>query len=58
MRCFEDRITYGEPPYKFEAGTPAIVQAIGLGSAIDYVNSVGKARIPRTWRAALVRVRA
>src|SRR4249920_2787494 len=39
---FEDRITYGEPPYKFEAGTPAIVQAIGLGAAIDYVNSVGE----------------
>ena len=34
---FEDRITYGDPPYKFEAGTPAIVQAIGLGAAIDYV---------------------
>ena len=42
---FEDRITYGEPPYKFEAGTPAIVQAIGLGAAIDYVNSIGKPRI-------------
>ncbi|MBI3702388.1 MAG: cysteine desulfurase [Rhizobiales bacterium] len=42
---FEDRITYGEPPHRFEAGTPAIVQAIGLGAAIDYVNSVGKARI-------------
>jgi cysteine desulfurase/selenocysteine lyase len=41
----QDRITYGDPPYKFEAGTPAIVQAIGLGEAIDYVNSVGKARI-------------
>jgi len=42
---FEDRVTYGEPPHRFEAGTPAIVQAIGLGAAIDYVNSVGKARI-------------
>jgi cysteine desulfurase/selenocysteine lyase len=41
---FEDRITYGEPPYRFEAGTPPIVQAIGLGAAIDYLNSVGKAR--------------
>ncbi|MEJ2433776.1 MAG: cysteine desulfurase [Pseudolabrys sp.] len=40
-----DRITYGEPPYRFEAGTPAIVQAIGLGAAIDYVNSIGKARV-------------
>jgi len=42
---FEDRITYGQPPHKFEAGTPAIVQAIGLAAALDYVNSVGKERI-------------
>jgi cysteine desulfurase/selenocysteine lyase len=42
---FEDRISYGEPPHKFEAGTPSIVQAIGLGAAIDYVGSIGKARI-------------
>jgi len=42
---FEDRITYGEPPHRFEAGTPPIVQAIGLGAAIDYVNALGKARI-------------
>jgi len=41
----QDRVTYGEPPYRFEAGTPAIVQAIGLGAAIDYVNSIGKVRI-------------
>jgi cysteine desulfurase/selenocysteine lyase len=41
----QDRVIYGEPPYRFEAGTPAIVQAIGLGAAIDYVNSIGKARI-------------
>ena len=42
---FEDRVTYGDPPHKFEAGTPSIVQAIGLGAAIDYVNSIGKSRI-------------
>jgi cysteine desulfurase/selenocysteine lyase len=42
---YQDRVTYGDPPHKFEAGTPAIVQAIGLGAAIDYVQSVGKARI-------------
>jgi cysteine desulfurase/selenocysteine lyase len=42
---FEDRITYGEPPHRFEAGTPPLVQAIGLGAAIDYIASVGKARI-------------
>ena len=51
---FEDHITYGEPPYKFEAGTPAIVQAIGLGAALDYVNAVGKARI-RSHEADLAR---
>src|ERR1700726_3551150 len=50
---FEDRVTYGEPPHKFEAGTPPIVQAIGLGEAIDYVASVGKARI-RAHEAGLV----
>ena len=32
-----DAVTYGEPPHRFEAGTPPIVQAIGLGAAIDYV---------------------
>src|ERR1700749_3497808 len=41
----EDRVTYAEPPHRFEAGTPPIVQAIGLGAALDYVNSIGKARI-------------
>jgi cysteine desulfurase/selenocysteine lyase len=50
---FEDRITYGDPPHRFEAGTPPIVQAIGLGAAIDYVNSIGKARI-RAHEAGLV----
>jgi cysteine desulfurase/selenocysteine lyase len=42
---FEDRVIYGDPPHKFEAGTPSIVPAIGLGAAIDYVGSIGKARI-------------
>jgi cysteine desulfurase/selenocysteine lyase len=42
---FEDRVTYGDPPHKFEAGTPPIVQAIGLGAALDYVNSIGKAGV-------------
>jgi cysteine desulfurase/selenocysteine lyase len=42
---FEDRITYGEPPHRFEAGTPPIVQAIGFGAAIDYIQSIGKPRI-------------
>ena len=40
-----ETVTYGTPPHRFEAGTPPIVQAIGLGAAIDYVNSIGKERI-------------
>ena len=40
-----DNVTYGEPPHRFEAGTPPIVQAIGFGAAIDYIQSVGKPRI-------------
>ena len=50
----QDRITYGEPPYRFEAGTPAIVQAIGLAAAIDYVNAIGKSRI-RAHESALLK---
>jgi cysteine desulfurase/selenocysteine lyase len=33
--------TYADPPQKFEAGTPSIAQAIGLGVAVDYLNQVG-----------------
>ena len=33
---FQDRVTYNDPPHKFEAGTPPILQAIGLGAAIDW----------------------
>ncbi|WP_454620401.1 cysteine desulfurase [Bradyrhizobium cenepequi] len=38
-------ISYGDPPHRFEAGTPPIVQAVGLGAAIDYINSIGNDRI-------------
>ncbi len=51
---FEDRVTYGDPPHRFEAGTPPIVQAIGLGAALDYINGIGKARI-RAHESALMR---
>jgi cysteine desulfurase/selenocysteine lyase len=37
-----DRITYNKPPHKFEAGTPAIVEAIGLGAALNYMMQVGR----------------
>jgi len=36
-----EAITYNDPPHRFEAGTPAIVQAIGLGAALDYMRGIG-----------------
>jgi cysteine desulfurase/selenocysteine lyase len=36
-----EKTEYNDIPYRFEAGTPAFVEAVGLGAAIDYVNSVG-----------------
>ncbi|GAA4085146.1 cysteine desulfurase [Nonomuraea soli] len=36
-----DRSTYAPVPHKFEAGTPPIVEAIGLGAAVDYLTGVG-----------------
>jgi cysteine desulfurase / selenocysteine lyase len=48
-----DAISYGDPPHRFEAGTPPIVQAIGLGAAIDYIDSIGKARIRKHESALL-----
>lgn len=36
-----EKTTYREAPYRFEAGTPAIVEGIGLGAAIDYVTALG-----------------
>lgn len=41
----EEFVTYNAPPHRFEAGTPPIVQAIGLGAALDYVEGVGRERI-------------
>uniref|UniRef100_UPI003F955FE4 aminotransferase class V-fold PLP-dependent enzyme n=1 Tax=Rhodoblastus sp. TaxID=1962975 RepID=UPI003F955FE4 len=40
-----DHVTYGVPPQRFEAGTPPIVQAAGLGAALDYMESIGRAAI-------------
>lgn len=37
--------TYADPPQRFEAGTPPIAQAIGLGAAIDYVSALGMANV-------------
>ena len=40
-----DRVTYGQPPHRFEAGTPAIVEAIGLGAALRFMERVGRPNI-------------
>ncbi len=36
-----EKSTYAGLPYKFEAGTPAIAEIIGLGAAVDYLNTIG-----------------
>ncbi|MEQ8307433.1 MAG: cysteine desulfurase [Hoeflea sp.] len=41
----EEGVTYNDPPHRFEAGTPPIVQAIGLGAALDYMDRIGRDRI-------------
>ena len=40
-----DTVTWNDPPMKFEAGTPGIVQQIGLGVALDYMSELGMANI-------------
>ncbi len=40
-----EKTSYAKPPLKFEAGTPMIAEVIGLGSAIDYLNSIGMEKI-------------
>ena len=40
-----DTVTYGVPPHRFEAGTPPIVEAIGLGAALDYMENIGRSAI-------------
>ncbi|WP_084958404.1 cysteine desulfurase [Thermoactinospora rubra] len=46
-----DHSTYAPVPHKFEAGTPPIVEAIGLGAAVDYLNGVGMEAVEAHERA-------
>ena len=41
----EDRVTYNAPPHRFEAGTPQIAQAIGLGASLRYMLAIGREAI-------------
>ena len=49
---FLDHFTYAELPHKFEAGTPAIGEAVALGAAVDYLTGLGMENI-RTYEAEL-----
>jgi len=40
-----EKTTFADPPHKFEAGTPNIAGFIGLGAAVDYIESIGRERI-------------
>jgi cysteine desulfurase/selenocysteine lyase len=40
-----DAISYADPPARFEAGTPPIIEAVGLGAAIDYVSALDRAAV-------------
>ncbi len=44
-RVWDDHATWAEPPQKFEAGTPHIAGAIGLGAAVDYLAGIGHAAL-------------
>ena len=42
---YKDKITYAAPPHRFEAGTPPIVEAIGLGVALDWMQGLDRAGV-------------
>jgi cysteine desulfurase / selenocysteine lyase len=44
-------VTWNELPYKFEAGTPPIAEAVGLGAAVDYLQGLGMERVRAHERA-------
>jgi cysteine desulfurase/selenocysteine lyase len=54
----EGAITYAPPPYRFEAGTPAILEAIGLGAAITWLEAFDRDAIAEHEAKLLARVRS
>jgi cysteine desulfurase/selenocysteine lyase len=52
-----DEITYADPPHRFEAGTPPILEAIGLGAAIDWLAGQDRLAIAEHEHALYTRVR-
>ncbi|MBL8773408.1 MAG: cysteine desulfurase [Phenylobacterium sp.] len=53
----QDEITYADPPHRFEAGTPAILEAIGLGAAIDWLSTQDRVAIAEHEHALYAHVR-
>ena len=53
-----DHITYADPPHRFEAGTPPIVEAIGLGAAINWLGAFDRGAIAAHERALYDRVKS
>ena len=53
-----DEITYGDPPHRFEAGTPPIVEAIGLGAAIEWLTGLDRDAVAAHEHALYTRVKA
>jgi cysteine desulfurase/selenocysteine lyase len=52
-----DEITYADPPHRFEAGTPPILEAIGLGAAIDWLGGLDRIAIAHHEHELYARVR-
>jgi cysteine desulfurase/selenocysteine lyase len=52
-----ESITYADPPHRFEAGTPAIIEAIGLGAAIDWLGQFDRIEIARHEHRMYARIR-
>ena len=53
----EDAITYADSPHRFEAGTPAIIEAIGLGAAIEWLSGLDRTAIAAHESALYARLR-
>jgi cysteine desulfurase/selenocysteine lyase len=52
-----DEITYADPPHRFEAGTPPILEAIGLGAAVDWLSGLDRLAIAEHEHRLYARVR-
>jgi cysteine desulfurase/selenocysteine lyase len=53
----EEAISYADPPHRFEAGTPAIIEAIGLGAAVEWLEKLDRKAVAAHEHAVYQRVR-